>query len=321
MNSRIPRALFLAAGLFAFAETPVLAADAVFSGDGQHVYLIEFDKPTLAAIDLADQSASKLDLGAFTGHQPILAVSFSAAGKLLFVTAHNAWAYSFEKMACVKLCSAGADAEFDDLAYDPKSGAILFSLRKGGSLYLKRDAAKPLPVFMRRVNSFEGIAFSPDGELFFGARGDLWMGRVEIDEEDPQNPRAVLSGTRCAPLATLETYIGTPSQIGVQKVAVAGEKLYAHLHRMGGSGWGNIVRLNKPASGGEDGLAERLQLYAKEASSVEILAENGSASYLCASPDGKRVFFTTGVLGHDDVTSYLVEENATPRALSVKFSK
>jgi hypothetical protein len=316
--------IFRVAMLLALAAARSVAADAAFSRDGKRVYLLEFDTPKLTVIDIENQSASKLDLGAFTGHQPILAVSVSSSGNLLFITKRDAWAYSFEKKSCVKLCSVAEGTEFDDLAYGLKSGAILFSIRTGeehGALFLTRDATKPLPVFMRRVSYLEGITFSERGELFFGTHGDLWQGSIEADRDDPQKPRGVLVAARCAPLATLETYVGTPMQIGVRCVAVAGEKIYVHVHRMGGSGWGNIVRLRKPEVDAEDSLRARLKLYAKELSSVEILEDNGSASYLCASPDGKRVFFTTGRADSEHTEFFLVENNEEPLAMKVNGTK
>jgi len=313
--------LLIHSALLLCAAFRVTAADAAFSADGQRVYLVQWEKAAVRVLNVMEQTFSELDLGKFTNKQPVRAVSLATDGDMLFVTAHDAWAYKFETKSCVKLCNAGKGVEFFDLAHDPDSKATVLVSRKGaesGALYLKQDAAQPLPVFMRRVGSFDGLGFASDGTLFFGTRGDLWQGRVEPDQE---MPRAVLEGIRCAPLATLETALGTPSQIGVQAVAVAGEKIYVHLRRLGGSGWGNIVRLNKPAAAGEDSLEARLKLYAAELSSVEVLAENGSASYLCASRDGKRVFFTSGTLESSELKYFLVEENGQPRELSVGAAK
>jgi hypothetical protein len=83
-----------------------LASDASFSQDGQRVYLIHFDTPKLIVIDIEKQSTSEMDLGTFTGKQPIVALTLSMSGDLLFVTAHDAWAYSFQRKSCTKLCTA-----------------------------------------------------------------------------------------------------------------------------------------------------------------------------------------------------------------------
>ncbi len=175
---------------------------------------------------------------------------------------------------------------------------------------------------MRRVTEFDGITFSSNGELFFGTRGDLWNGIIDLEEQDY---RGVLVANRCAPLATLETAFGTQGQMGAERVAVATDELYVHVCRMAGSGWGKIVRLNKPPAYDQEvaasDLKKRLALYAKEVASVEILAENGTRSYLCTSPDGKRAFFSSDVLGVDKRQFFLVEDNGMPQELSVKVPK
>ena len=323
MQQHLMRSIFVIA-VFVFAAAKVFAADATFSIDGKRVYACNYDEPKLAVIDLEKQSVADLDLSEFVGKLEIKAVSLSASGNLLFVTERDVRAYSFEKKKCVKLCSAPEGVKFEDLAYNPKDGGILISTSRGneyGSLYLEKNTSKPLSVVMRRVGYFSGMAFTADGELFFGTRGDLWQAHVEIDKENLQFQQCDLVGWRCAPLATLETQNTTPAQTGVERVAVAGDKLYVHLHRMGGSGWGNIVRLQKFDHKDEDGLKKLFELYAKELLSVETLAENGTASYLCSSPDGKRVFFTTGVLGHDGTQAYLIEDNGKPQELNLRFPK
>ena len=94
---------------------------------------------------------------------------------------------------------------------------------------------------------------------------------------------------------------------------------------MYGTGLGVIVRL--PAASPwpktdeeEDSLDERLKLYANQASSVETIGYNGDFSYLCASMDGKLVFFS-GALDPDtnNYGFYLVENNGKPRELKVKL--
>jgi hypothetical protein len=176
------------------------------------------------------------------------------------------------------------------------------------------------------------MAFSSDGELFFGGDGDLWQGSIALDQaqDGSSEIHPELDAVRSAPLATLETANGTPTQMGVSTIAIAKEMLYVHLSRLGGTGWGIIVRLRKPEKEGEvranpnlpldqeveNDLAQRLKLYGRETASVEILGRNGSLSYLCASPDGNRVFFTTNTAltppDREQVREkkvYLIEDN------------
>jgi len=147
------------------------------------------------------------------------------------------------------------------------------------------------------------------------------IGSLEDNDETPW----LLDAIRCAPLATFETTMATPTQVGVFSVAVAKQMLYVHLHRMFGTGEGNVVRLPRPdnASSDEasDEIAERMRLYSKETGAVEVLVQNGTLSYLCASADGRRVFFTSGVLGkdHEGTEAYLIENNGKPREIKLKL--
>jgi hypothetical protein len=95
-----------------------------------------------------------------------------------------------------------------------------------------------------------------------------------------------------------------------------------HLHRMFGTGEGNVVRLPRPhdasSDEAEDEVRERMRLYSKQTGAVEVLGYNGTVSYLCASQDGRHVFFTDGVLGPDhDTKAYLVENNRKPREIKL----
>jgi hypothetical protein len=200
------------------------------------------------------------------------------------------------------------------MAYDPKSGGILFSTRTDfdwpaqnnneadPAMFLAAGAKEPKPVWSRRVGFLDGITFAPDGHLFFGCHGDLWVGSIASQEENDETPW-LLAAKRCAPLATFETTGATPTQVGVFSVAVVKQMLYVHLHRMFGTGEGNVVRLPRPDDASsdemEDKVGERMRLYSKETGAVEVLADNGTLSYLCATQDGRRVFFTSGVLGKD----------------------
>lgn len=363
----------LSAGCWAgLALLPIIlpngfAADATFSKDGGHVYAIEFEKSRLFDIDIAKESASRIDLGPLINNKPIVAVTTSKSGDLLVATANDAWSCNIDKKACTKLCSAPEGLEFKEIGYNPDNGSIFFVTRDGLAFHRKPDFDDPyrvafvldsheggslFPVRARRVDSMDGVAFSPQGDLLFGSEGDLWQGSVGQVEADIVNERrkekgepplpsdpgeppqwASLTARRCAPLANLETSPITPVQVGVHKVAISSGMVYVHLLRMYGTGFGEIVRLPVPPRANEnakkdaeqlpDGFDDRIRLYTKETSSVESLAENeSSASYLCASLDGKRVFFR-GALHVDAERQgvgslyrfYLVENNGRPREL------
>jgi len=309
---------------------------ATFSRDASHVYAIDLETSNLFDIDLQKNAVSTINLGASIDNKSIMSVGTGKSGDLLVATPRAAWSCNPASKACKKLCSAPEGVQFAAMAYDPKSGGILFSARtdfdypaqtndsEDPAMFLAAGAKEPKPVWSRRVGFLNGIAFAPDGQLFFGYHGDLWMGSIAYQEENEETPWR-LDAIRCAPLATFETTDATPLQAGVFSVAVAKQMLYVHLHRMFGTGEGNVVRLPRPGNASpddaEDVVAKRMRLYSKETGAVEVLVDNGTISYLCASPDGRRVFFTSGVLGkeHEDTKAYLVENNGKPREIKLKL--
>jgi hypothetical protein len=316
--------------------TDSAAVHATFSRDGSHVYAIDFEASHLFNIDLQKNVVSTVDLGASIDNKSIISVGTAKSGDLLVATARAAWSCKPASKACKKLCSAPEGVQFAGMAYDPKSGGILFSTRtdfdwpaqtnndSDSALFLAAGAKEPKPVFARRVGFLDGITFAPDGHLFFGCRGDLWVGSIASQEENDETPW-LLAAKRCAPLATFETTMATPTQVGVFTVAVAKQMIYVHLHRMFGTGEGNVVRLPRPDNASsdevEDEVGERMRLYSKETGAVEVLVDNGTASYLCATQDGRRVFFTSGVLGkdHEATEAYLIENNGKPREIKLKW--
>jgi len=308
---------------------------ATFSRDGSHVYAIDLETSNLLDINLEKNAISTINLGASIDNKSIISVGTAKSGGVLVATPSAAWSCNPATRACKKLASAPEGVQFAAMAYNPKSGGILFSTRTDfdypaqnnddadPAMFLPAGAKEPKPVWSRRVGFLDGIAFAPDGQLFFGYRGDLWVGSIAPQEDNEETPW-LLDAIRCAPLATFETTLATPTQVGVFSVAVAKQMLYVHLHRMFGTGEGNVVRLPRPqnASSGEaeDEVRERMRLYSKETGAVEVLVDNGTISYLCASQDGRRVFFTTGVLGKDhDTQAYLVENNGKPQEIKLKL--
>jgi hypothetical protein len=112
--------------------------------------------------------------------------------------------------------------------------------------------------------------------------------------------------------------------MGVMNVAASAKMLYAQVMRWGGTGWGHIVRLAKPASIRKDASKSRefLPTYVKALESVQILADSiRSPSYLCASKDGRRVFFVTRDNVDKDtygrVRAWLVTDDSLPREISL----
>lgn len=90
---------------------------------------------------------------------------------------------------------------------------------------------------------------------------------------------------------------------------------------MGGSGWGEIISLKwtsvpkrKPESTEPNplpgGVSEYAEIYKTALAGLKIYGANARSSYLCASPDGRKVFFAI----REEAT-----ENAQKSGLEVKF--
>jgi hypothetical protein len=186
-----------------------------------------------------------------------------------------------------------------------------------------------------RIRRHEMVApvFASNGDIFYAADGDFWHGRIVHKEWPMADGQSSISdsldGYRYAPLATFETANTTPGEMGVTNVAVSAKMLYAQVRRWGGTGWGHIVRLAKPApiKNTEDSvspfsLQKFLPMYVKALQSVQILGDSArSPSYLCASEDGQRVFFVTrDNIGKDTygrVRAWLVTDDNAPREISI----
>ena len=311
---------FLSALLALLATAfPVAAGDAVFSHDASRVYLNDASPGTLAVIGLPEGRRSRLP------HPPPLAesgeldaIDRSRTGSLLLLAQNTLWEFEPETAHLEKRYAVAAPVQLTAFAHDPVTGGIL--LMEAGSeesglelRWLPSGSAPPQRVFNRRCPFLRDPTFTPDGRLLFSHEGDLWMGSLAQDT-DSEPPRQILNAYRHAPLALRETALGTPSQIGVRGMAVAGDWLYVQLCRMGGSGWGETLRIKAPAPGAVDDppkdTAESRTRMLQIFGSLEPLGDNGGQPALCASRDGRLVFF----LG-EGRNAFLIEDGKPPASL------
>jgi hypothetical protein len=323
-------ALILLSALAASAR----AGEAVFSQDGGKIYLLDRQSGPgqLFSIDLKTEELLLAFLPDLNG-EPILNVDRSNAGHILCLTESTCFAWNVGKGATARVCDAPKGGRFAELAYDPSTGLIAFEVtseqgdgaRESQLWVLPKGADAPLRTAVRRVGNFNGLGFDNSGELYFGTEGDLWQGRiVEMGPGPDEKPGGSLAAYRYAPLATRETANSTPGQIGVSSVVGAGPWLYVHLQRMGGSGWGNVVRLAKPMpvntpEGDPDypfSLTEHIATHLRALGSVKVLGENGALAFLAASPDGKLVHFQASLDG-GETTHWLVRDHGEPEALVI----
>ena len=307
------------------------AASGAFSTEGEHVYLVGPLVPNgkVMDVDLQSRSSLPLDLGV---KDFVVAVS-SGPEALFFVTMKVLWAYDFENATTKKICDAPADWRFTDVAYDSSAGAILLpvfaseqgskapSAPRSSAYYLKKGSHIPVELEWRRIRFLEGPVFDSRGDLFFATEGDVWHGHIDARMSN----RPILTAYRLAPLATRETYNGTPAQMGARDIAVAGNTIYTHVRRMGGSGWGTLVSIQQittvarsdkneaypiPAVWLDNkNFAECIALYQSALRSIKYYGENDRTSYLCASQDGKRAFFATEESKQDAIWHYWIGDD------------
>jgi len=179
-----------------------------------------------------------------------------------------------------ELWSAPAELTVDDVACDPKSGHVLVTTSKEDAepewyILDPKHPKKASKVYNRRANGARNPVFDAQGNLYFTRNGDAWKGTIEAgdDEEVP----FVLTGTRIWPLASLETSPGNTSSTGANTILPLKSHLLVELSRLGGSGWGNIIRVPNV-----DAFERKLSLQWDE------LEECGSGCEAALSVDGKR---------------------------------
>jgi hypothetical protein len=144
------------------------------------------------------------------------------------------------------LCEAPAALVFDDVACDPKSGNLVFALvskewdRSWRVLPAGQHTLKD--VFNRRSDRASFPVFDVNGFLYFSREGDIWRGELQ---EDKELSRFVFEGERVWPLAGLVASIGASGSTGTgaEEIAPMTTHLLVHRKRLGGTGWGTLVRI------------------------------------------------------------------------------
>ena len=277
-------------------------AAAAFSDDGDHVYLLgsKLPKGTVLDIDLTNFTTKTLRLGVTKEVRGVA----NAPRALLFVTEKSLYRRALPDGEVGKICDAPAGSYFEDVACNrAKHGILLLchtnDFRDWPAYYLREQESKPTSLVLRRVNALVGAVFDRAGHLFFASGGDLWEGDITTPSE-PEEPPAV-EAERFAPVALLETANTTPNSTGARELAVAGRIVYAHMTRIGGSGWGEMISVSWPEAKTEE--SQESSSKSPVRTNVETLksalghfrgyGSNAGASYLCGSPDGTKVFFAT----------------------------
>jgi hypothetical protein len=287
--------------VFVLSVSCCSAGDAVFSSDGERVYLIsDIDsKPAVEEIDLNKKTTRKILLTQLDSSDGLRGITCTDKNRFFCTTAKATWSLEPQSGRLTKIRDAPNGVSFWRITYDPKMQRILVTTDdREHPVFTFKNPGEWIPVRMRRHPYPSCLAFAANGELFFAAYGDLWCGEIQTDKVDEQNYFSI-AAYRYAPLATLETQNTTPAEIGVADIGVNRDTVYLQLSRMGGSGDGWFARLPRSSvkrdTEGEMEMfyqpKERLPIYLKALHSLEILGEDSRAGSICVSLDGTRVHY------------------------------
>lgn len=334
---------FLLPALLALSlPAPARAAQSAFSPDGRHVYIAD---GTLTDLDLQSGRATPVAIPQeVTGQKvDVIAITGAGAGRLALLTPR--WLIEFTpatRQFKALPAEPGAGLDFTDLAWNPADGYLYLTATSPMAsatpprcelLCLVTATHKLVPVKMRRVDWLQAPVFDARGHFFYSVHGDLWEGGLEYDEtplhaEAPAGQKPVtfkmptwLTGERVAPLARLETQVGNSGSTGVYEIAPATDGLIIHTKRIGGSGWGKILRLATPEAEAERKDGE-YQDFLRILASARIIGENGTLAQLCASPDGSKVFYRAhawvGGKPADAQNYWLIENGGEPKKITAQ---
>jgi hypothetical protein len=282
-----------------FGVSYCIAGDAVFSSDGERIYLISDvdSRPAVGEIDLNKKTTRKILLTQLESSDELRGITCTDKNRFFCTTAKAVWSFEPQSGRLTKIHDALNGVSFWRIAYDPKMQRVFVTTDdREHPVFTFKDPGEWIPVRMRRHPYPSCLAFAANGELFFAAYGDLWCGEIQTDKIDGQDYFSI-AAYRCAPLATLETQNATPAEIGVADIGVNRDTVYLQLSRMGGSGDGWFARLPRPSvkrdTEGEMEMfyqpKERVPIYLKALHSLEILGEDSRAGSICVSLDGTRV--------------------------------
>jgi len=323
-------ALLLAGGGWLFPAA-AHAADAAFCADGSAVYATCNDENTLERICEEEGTLTQVHVSLGGRQGCFQGIARSDQGGFFLVTERRIWHWKPGDKAAVFVKLAPKGITFSDIACNPKNGMLLIfgSAKKTAGRYgvdllycMKDKNALLTPIWLRHLTQPVVCAeFLTDNSLLFGTEGDLWHGVLCIEPPDKERPegQGELVAYRYAPVAERFNYNGTPEQRGVEAVAASGGKAYVAIKRMGGSGETSVTRLDLPEPS-KDGMfrtRNTVEDSIRVLKSVEQIDGNdGSASSLCASSDGKQVYYTDS--SRPNRTHYLCEDDGETRPFRAK---
>lgn len=311
--------------------------EAVFSADGDKIFIAPrsaVGSPRLQVVSLRAGEETAVDIPGMT--EPIRKVSRTTDGSILCMTAGAVFAWKPDTGKAERVSDAGEAGQFLDIICHPVTGALVFQVARGGRQPYwtqswgprkapERTTLKILPARgIPHGIEFRGMAFDSEGSFFFGCDGDLWHG----DFRDVAYPLGGnLFSYRYAPLAGRGSVGGgVAAEMGVRSIIVAGPWLYIYRYRIGGTGWGEVIRIAKPLvrtdpDGTPDypgpGFSETTVVYKRALGSATVLGKNDhSFPCIAASLDGNLVYFRAdndGKMAH-----WIVRKHGVPERLAIR---
>jgi hypothetical protein len=209
------------------------AGDAVFSNDGQRIYVTSTtagpeNRAALEEIDLTNQTSRSIPLPQLPKDDLLVGITRSPWDKLALVTRKSVWAFDPRSARLSKIRDMTKTGFFYRIAYNPKMREIFVATNEGS--FVLKNGRELVNVFVRRHQGVGCPVFTSSGDIFYSYEGDLWHGEIEVDEG-----RYSLNADRYAPIAAPETANTSPNETGVVDMAVSRDAIYVHLARMGGS--------------------------------------------------------------------------------------
>lgn len=328
-DSMIAKRSILTGALLTLMFCVILAtgfsAQGAFSDDGKRVFFLPTYDHAIWVLDVPSRRTRRINTAELGIPDEVVALSRFTPGKLLCATSSTLFVLEKTLAVAKRECDSPTSAGIEGLAYDAHAKKIVIVTAdppeveegspdqpEGQSLYYHTPGTTfSVQVRCRYIDDVIGPSFGPSGQIYFAARGqDLWRGEIDYETEWP-----ALDAARFAPLATHSGYNGSPMQTGVCETAVAGNHLYAILRRMGGTGWGNVVRLTllppQPAR-----KEKSDQVFWRRTGRLVQTTTELTADWcfgLCASPNGKTVFYFDRF--GDKASLFLVRNNGKPEGM------
>jgi hypothetical protein len=291
-------------------------ADAALFNGAERAVISGEEEGKLLEVNLQTGVAVPIDPASFGAPAGLIPAGVSKSGFLLGITPEALVSCDLQKKKTVPVQKAARGTTFETAAYNAKEAGTLItcsqaeetglaSLAKpeaGGTYrsplyYVPSDTSQGGFVFSRRVSNVLATGFAPDGTLYFSSNGDIWCGSIEKSEDTDTVAKWVLTGERVAPVATLETSVGTSASTGASSIAVGGDRLYVHNSRIGGSGIGDLYSIMRPALADPNAHSSNPGIvdYSKKAAEVLLslrhIRDYGGRSFMTSTPDGMFVMY------------------------------